>query len=115
MIVYRQIKNKQIERVFNLKKKVTRAGEKRPGKTQNKNYSGYVLFALIFLVVVGVSVLVAGIPVEVLFVYLAVSIITIIIYAKDKSAAREGRWRTQESTLHLLALRLNPAQSSFGR
>ena len=80
--------------------KVKRAGEKRPGK----NYSGYVLFALIFLSVVGVSVLAAGMPVEVLYLYLAASIITFIIYAKDKSAARQRRWRTKENKLHLLAL-----------
>ena len=80
--------------------KVKRAGEKRPGKI----YSGYVLIALSFLSVVGVSVLTAGIPVGVLYLYLAASIITFIIYAQDKSAARKGRWRTKESTLHLLAL-----------
>ena len=80
--------------------KLRKAGEKRPGKS----YSGYVLIALSFLSVVGVSVLAAGMPVEVLFLYLAASIITFIIYAKDKSAARQGRWRTKESTLHLLAL-----------
>ena len=80
--------------------KVKRAGEKRP----RKNYSGYVLIALSFLSVVGVSVLAAGLPVEVLYLYLAASIITFIIYAKDKSAARQGHWRTKESTLHLLAL-----------
>ena len=32
------------------------------------------------------------------------SVITFIAYAIDKSAAEKGRWRTQESTLHLMAL-----------
>ena len=32
------------------------------------------------------------------------SLIAFITYALDKAAARAGRWRTQESTLHLLAL-----------
>ena len=36
--------------------------------------------------------------------YLALSIVTFIAYALDKSAARNDGWRTQESTLHLLAL-----------
>lgn len=36
--------------------------------------------------------------------YLAASLLTFLAYALDKSAARNGRWRTQESTLHLLAL-----------
>jgi len=39
-----------------------------------------------------------------LLVYLAASSITFIAYAWDKSAAKNGRWRTQESTLHLLSL-----------
>lgn len=80
--------------------KVKKAGEKE----SIKNYSGYILIALSFLSVVGVSVLAAGIPVEVLFLYLVASMITFIIYAKDKSAARKGNWRTKENTLHLLAL-----------
>lgn len=36
--------------------------------------------------------------------YFAASVITFAVYAWDKSAARNGRWRTRESTLHLLAL-----------
>jgi len=35
--------------------------------------------------------------------YAAVSLITFIAYAQDKAAARSGRWRTSENTLHLLA------------
>ena len=33
-----------------------------------------------------------------------VSLITYIVYAMDKSAAREKRWRTSENTLHVLFL-----------
>ncbi|PKN40953.1 MAG: DUF1294 domain-containing protein [Deltaproteobacteria bacterium HGW-Deltaproteobacteria-18] len=36
--------------------------------------------------------------------YVAVSLVAFLVYAKDKWAARGGRWRTQESTLHLLSL-----------
>ena len=36
--------------------------------------------------------------------YLAASIITFLVYAVDKSAAKNGQWRTPESTLHLLGL-----------
>jgi uncharacterized membrane protein YsdA (DUF1294 family)/cold shock CspA family protein len=36
--------------------------------------------------------------------YLSVSGITFVAYALDKSAATQGRWRTSESTLHLLGL-----------
>lgn len=37
-------------------------------------------------------------------VYLVASVVTIAAYALDKRAAMKGRWRTQESTLHLFAL-----------
>ncbi|MGE5470185.1 MAG: DUF1294 domain-containing protein [Bacteroidota bacterium] len=36
--------------------------------------------------------------------YVVASLIAFVAYAMDKSAARNGRWRTRESTLHLLAL-----------
>jgi uncharacterized membrane protein YsdA (DUF1294 family)/cold shock CspA family protein len=37
-------------------------------------------------------------------IYLCVSMLSILIYAFDKSAAMNRRWRTRESRLHLLAL-----------
>lgn len=36
--------------------------------------------------------------------YAGMSLLTFIAYAMDKSAAKARRWRTAESTLHLLAL-----------
>lgn len=36
--------------------------------------------------------------------YAAISAITFLTYAIDKSAARRGAWRTPERTLHFLAL-----------
>ena len=36
--------------------------------------------------------------------YAAMSLVTFIAYAVDKSAAKRGNWRTPERTLHLLAL-----------
>ena len=35
---------------------------------------------------------------------LLVSILTVLVYAKDKSAAERGMWRVRESTLHLWSL-----------
>jgi uncharacterized membrane protein YsdA (DUF1294 family) len=40
----------------------------------------------------------------VLLLYLVASGITFLVYAIDKAAARHDRWRTRESTLHLLGL-----------
>jgi uncharacterized membrane protein YsdA (DUF1294 family) len=36
--------------------------------------------------------------------YLAVSVVTVLAYGVDKSAAQGDRWRVKESTLHMLAL-----------
>jgi len=35
--------------------------------------------------------------------YLVCGIVTFVAYALDKSAARDGRWRTPEITLHVLS------------
>ena len=43
-------------------------------------------------------------PLSLIAFYAAMSTITFIIYAKDKSAARSDAWRTPESTLHTLSL-----------
>ena len=43
-------------------------------------------------------------PNGILVLYLAASAVSIAVYAVDKSAARHGRWRASERTLHLLAL-----------
>jgi uncharacterized membrane protein YsdA (DUF1294 family) len=40
----------------------------------------------------------------VLAAYGLLSVVTFTTYGADKSAAVNGRWRTSESTLHLLAL-----------
>ena len=55
----------------------------------------------------GVCVFVAwrwGLPGAVWLGYLGFSVATFVAYALDKSAAVQGRWRTPERTLHLLAL-----------
>ena len=42
--------------------------------------------------------------ITILALYLAASLVTFVVYALDKSAAKAGRWRTPEKTLHILAL-----------
>ncbi|MCF7848128.1 MAG: DUF1294 domain-containing protein [Kiritimatiellales bacterium] len=63
-----------------------------------------IIVAAIFLVIVGGSVLTARMPPFVFGLYVIVSLLTFIMYAVDKSAAKKGAWRTPESTLHLLSL-----------
>jgi uncharacterized membrane protein YsdA (DUF1294 family)/cold shock CspA family protein len=57
-----------------------------------------------FLALIAVAVLAGKVPPLVLGLYLGFSAITFAAYAVDKSAAQNGRWRTKESTLHMLAL-----------
>ena len=84
--------------------KATLAGDRLTLKTKQTNGSMSVIMAASFLVIVGASVLTAKIPLLILALYVVASLLTFIMYAVDKSAARKGKWRTQESTLHLLSL-----------
>jgi len=73
-------------------------------KTKMGSESFQIVIAIVFFIIVGISVFFHKIPLIVLVVYLSLSIITYIMYAIDKSAAQKGTWRTKESTLHLLSL-----------
>lgn len=63
-----------------------------------------LVFAAVFLALVAGSSFTGTLPAEVVWFYLAASLAAFSAYALDKSAARNGRWRTQESTLHLIGL-----------
>jgi uncharacterized membrane protein YsdA (DUF1294 family)/cold shock CspA family protein len=60
--------------------------------------------AVFFLTLVAGLALAGKIPFAVLGVYLVASTVAFVVYALDKSAARNDRWRTQESTLHIVGL-----------
>ena len=60
--------------------------------------------AAAFLVAVGAAVFAGRLPPAVLVLYLGSSVVAFAAYAMDKSAARHGRWRTAEGTLHLFGL-----------
>lgn len=59
-----------------------------------------VLYALF----IGWAIRGGRLPFEAVFVAFGMSAITFVVYALDKHAAQTGRWRTPESTLHLLEL-----------
>lgn len=63
-----------------------------------------VILTATFLVFVAGLVFAGKLPIAIVWVYLAASLVAFAAYALDKSAARNDRWRTQESTLHLFAL-----------
>ena len=64
------------------------------------SYLPIALFAVVYVVV---AVLWHP-PYWVLFLYLGTSLLCILIYSVDKSAAAQGRWRVSESALLLLGL-----------
>lgn len=57
-----------------------------------------------FVFLFGVVSLLWNPPLLLALIYVVVSVLTYIAYAMDKSAARKGKWRTSESTLHWLSL-----------
>ena len=66
--------------------------------------NGSLILTAAFLALVAGSAFTGTLPVEVAWFYLAASLAAFLVYALDKSAARSGQWRTQESTLHLIGL-----------
>lgn len=56
------------------------------------------------LVTLTLAWVVGAIPAIVPLAYGALSLLAILAYGGDKSAARKGHWRTPESTLHLIGL-----------
>ena len=56
------------------------------------------------MALVALSVISGKLPTVILWGYLLISLITFFAYAFDKVAAKDGAWRTKESTLHLLSL-----------
>ncbi len=80
------------------------ADDKKPQRSNRRASLPANIFALLFFGAVGYSVREIGLPQIVLIAYAALSLITFAAYAIDKSAAQAGRWRTKESTLHILSL-----------
>jgi uncharacterized membrane protein YsdA (DUF1294 family)/cold shock CspA family protein len=74
--------------------------------TENSSIVGRAIpfLTVVFLIVLVGLVFLGKLPSAVLKIYLIASIITFGVYGLDKYFAKKGKWRTQESTLHLLAL-----------
>ena len=80
------------------------AGEKPRKIAAQKSNRPVMIIAWLFLIVVGISCFLTELPLIILGAYILLSIVTFIAYSIDKSAAQAGRWRTSESSLHMLAL-----------
>ena len=84
--------------------RATLPGDRLPVPKKKSGGTGAVIIAGAFMVLVALSVVSGKLPALILWGYLLISLITFFVYAFDKVAAKDGAWRTQESTLHLLSL-----------
>lgn len=66
-------------------------------------HCGTVFTLAVIAILIG-AMLLGRLPVFVPILYAVTSLLAFGAYGKDKRAARTGRWRTAESTLHLLGL-----------
>ncbi len=83
----------------------TRDIHKSKNRSKVKSQIGFGgIFTIIFFIGLLVSVFSGKLPLVIVGLYLMMSLIAFIAYAIDKSAAQNDRWRTQESTLHLISL-----------
>lgn len=85
-------------------KNALRLGDKISNRSKNKISFISMIVVFAFCVLLILSVLTAKLPAIILAFYAVASLFTFIMYAIDKSAAKNGDWRTAESTLHFLSL-----------
>lgn len=84
--------------------KVLYAGEKAaPARTRSKKSVSLWMIPTYFTLLL-LSVGLTDFPVIVLLWQIAISVVAYAVYAWDKSAAQNNRWRTSESALHMFAL-----------
>jgi len=74
-------------------------------RSKAKNGSTFgTVFTIVFCLGLLASIFSGKLPLIIAGLYIVMSLIAFIVYAIDKSAAQNGRWRTRESTLHLFSL-----------
>jgi len=79
-------------------------GEKFKKKQPKKINQFSIYLSLIFLATIMITFTLGYLPQKLMSIYIGLSCLTFLSYAVDKSKAQHGAWRTQESTLHMLAL-----------
>lgn len=84
--------------------KATLTGDKLKKESRMSGSSASFKIATVFLLLLTVATILGALRPQLLGIYLAVSLVTLVAYWVDKRAAQEGGRRTPENTLHLLAL-----------
>ena len=80
------------------------SNERATATSTSRKISTGTVFAALFCCFLMTATFMGRLPLAVLGVYLAASVIAYFAYAIDKDSAENNRWRTQESTLHLFGL-----------
>lgn len=82
-----------------------RFSNERVSSTVPKNNRSFdTIFIVLFGSFLLMAVLAGKLPLVALGVYCLASALAFLAYALDKSAAQNNRWRTKESTLHLIGV-----------
>jgi uncharacterized membrane protein YsdA (DUF1294 family) len=82
----------------------TFSGEKLKIKQPKKINLFSISLSLSFLAVIIIASFLVYLPQKIMLFYVALSVITFLTYAFDKSKAQRKVWRISEGTLHILAL-----------
>ena len=102
IITYQQVKDNTGR--FKAKKIEFPRHARRVNKTKSKTRLLGSTITCLFCLSLVLMMVTGKLPLIIFGVYIVASLITVLAYAIDKSAAKKGRWRTQESTLHLFSL-----------
>jgi uncharacterized membrane protein YsdA (DUF1294 family)/cold shock CspA family protein len=102
LIVYEQV-NEARGKCKAVNVSLVRDRKSRAAKPKRSNKLGSLILGIFCLVLISLTLL-KLLPIEVLYFYAGASTLTFIVYAYDKSSAKNRRWRTPEGHLHLLAL-----------
>ena len=84
--------------------KVQLVGEREPAASSRRRGWALLVFALLFIGLIAAASYAGRLPISVTGIYLVSSVVAFVAYAMDKSAAKNDRWRIQESTLHMFGL-----------
>ncbi len=79
-------------------------GERSPGGFSLGRRTVLLALAVVFVALVVAIAYSGRLPAVVPGLYVVFSAVAFAVYAADKLAAEDGRWRTPESTLHMLGL-----------
>jgi len=82
----------------------TLLGDRLARKNRKPDSQFSITVATVFLIAVAAAVIERNAPIWIIAAYLVLSLVTFVVYAMDKSAARSDKQRTPENTLHMLSL-----------